>query len=118
MVSCVASPTVGPTGTGLTMAPSSSIRPPRSNGVNTSGVAIDARMASNRSPSRSHTSAPDSRSVAMAVKVIGRSSMAQSPISERSTLMMRSPLKMPGRPMAGSSSRNTCMRSSASTHSA
>src|SRR5213592_706764 len=55
--------------------------------------------------------------VATAVNDTGRSSMAKSPISLRSTPMMRSPLKSPVRPNAGSSKRTTCMRSSADTHS-
>ncbi len=118
MVRSVASPSVGEIGSGFTSAPSSRVRAPCRNGVKTSGVAIEARIASNRVPSRNQTSSPDSRSVATAVKASGSASMAQSPISSRSTPMMRSPLNSPSRPKVGSSRRSTCMRSSANTHSA
>jgi hypothetical protein len=67
MVRSVVSFNVGAIGIGLTSAPSSRRRPLCCEGVNTSGVEIEARMASNSLPSRSQTSLPVSRSVATAV---------------------------------------------------
>ncbi|SKU13506.1 Uncharacterised protein [Mycobacteroides abscessus subsp. abscessus] len=71
------------------------------------GIAIDARMAEASEPFCSHTDLPAIKSVATAVNGIGRSSIATSPSSSRTTSRIFSARKKPGLVQVGSNSLST-----------
>src|SRR4030067_596376 len=114
-VRSVRSRRVGAIGIGLTRPPSTSCRPSIVWGVKMVGIAIEARIASNRGPRDNQTSFPFWISVATAVKGTGRSSMLRSPINSMSTSITRSPLNSPVLPKERSSRRITSRRRRART---
>jgi len=75
--------TTGTMGRGLSRPPSTSMRLPCITGVNRLGMAAEARIASSRLPSWNQISCWLVRSVATAVKGIGRSSMQILPTMSR-----------------------------------
>ncbi len=95
IVNWVPSRYVGAPGRGFSRPPSTSVLPSISFGVMRPGIAIDARMASNRSPRVIHTSLWSLMSVATAANGSGRSSMVRSPTSSRSVSVSMSPFMMP-----------------------
>lgn len=86
-------------------------------GAITPGMAIDARIASSSGPCCSHTGRPVTRSVATAVNVIGRSSIATSPTISRTLSKIFSARRMPGAENVGSSRRSTAPWVSPPAHS-
>ena len=110
--------TVAAMGTGFMIPPSASSRPLSMTGVMMLGRAIDARTATSTGPSWNQTSLRASRSVATAVKGMGRSSMSRPASSSRTFAMIFSARITPGAEGDGSSSRSTSRWLRPSTHCA
>ena len=83
------------TGTGFTSAPSTRMPSSVSTGVNSPGMASDARTAASVDPVRSQTSAPVSSDVATAANGIARSSIGRSWKPRPTNAMNRWPLSRP-----------------------
>ena len=106
------------TGTWLETPPSTSRRPLSAIGGNTPGIAIEARSAGSIGPELNHTSRRAHRSVATAVKGIGRSSIRCTPMISLTRDRTRSILIGLGPETLGPSSLSTSLRRrSSNTHS-
>ena len=84
-------------GRGLLRPPSAIHRPSRGTGLNSPGMASEAKVPSTRSPDRISTSCPFIMSMATAVNGILRSSNRTSPNMRRSCFLMCRPVMIPDR---------------------